>query len=163
MWTCQSYFLKNPPLSPASLFRGLAITYRANLRGLWSFLVAQTVKNVPTMQDTWVQSLGWQDPLEKNSYPQCSCLENSMDRGAWWAAVQRVAESGTRLSHQDFTSGMLVLSESWESGKPVVWFHFCTSLVPISPPFLLCLISVSPKESHVLDGNTVHQKAPGTC
>ena len=28
---------------------------------------------------------------------QCSCLENPMDRGAWWAAVQRVAKSRTRL------------------------------------------------------------------
>ena len=29
---------------------------------------------------------------------QCSCLENPMDRGAWWATVHRVAESQTRLS-----------------------------------------------------------------
>ena len=37
----------------------------------------------------WVWSLGWEDPLEKgNNYPlQYSCLENSMDRGAWWAIV----------------------------------------------------------------------------
>ena len=28
---------------------------------------------------------------------QCSCLENSMDRGAWWAEVHRVAKSQTRL------------------------------------------------------------------
>ena len=28
-------------------------------------LVAQTVKNTPAMQETWVQSLGWEDPLEK--------------------------------------------------------------------------------------------------
>ena len=30
-----------------------------------SFLVVQTVKNLSTMQETWVQSLGWEDPLEK--------------------------------------------------------------------------------------------------
>ena len=30
-----------------------------------AFLVAQTVKNLPSMQKTWVQSLGWEDPLEK--------------------------------------------------------------------------------------------------
>ena len=36
---------------------------------------------------------------EGNGYPlQCSCLENSMDRGAWWATVHRVAESRTQLS-----------------------------------------------------------------
>ena len=43
------------------------------------------VKNLPAMQETQVQSLGWKDPLEKgNSNPlQHSCLENSMDRGAY--------------------------------------------------------------------------------
>ena len=31
----------------------------------WASLVAQLVKNPPAMQDTWVRSLGWKDPLEK--------------------------------------------------------------------------------------------------
>ena len=30
-----------------------------------AFLVAQLVKNLPAMQEIWVQSLGWEDPLEK--------------------------------------------------------------------------------------------------
>jgi len=43
---------------------------------------AQTVKNLPEVQDTWIQSLG-QDPGEGNGNPlQYSCLKNSMDRGA---------------------------------------------------------------------------------
>ena len=99
-------------------------------------LVAQAVKHLSTMQETWVQSLGQEDHLEKemaihsstiawkipwteepgrlqsmgpqrvghnwatslsisynifgegNGNPlQCSCLENPLDRGAWWAAV----------------------------------------------------------------------------
>ena len=33
--------------------------------GLWTFLVAQMVKNLPAMQETQVWSLGWEDPLEK--------------------------------------------------------------------------------------------------
>ena len=44
--------------------------------------MAQLVKNPPAMQETWVQSLGWENPLEKvkKGYPlQHSCLENSMD------------------------------------------------------------------------------------
>ena len=68
----------------------------------WASLVAQMVKNPPAMQETWVQSLGWEDsfPGEGNGYPlQYSCLENSMDRGAWWATVHGVAKSQTRLSH----------------------------------------------------------------
>ena len=45
-------------------------------------LVAQLVKNPPTMWETWVRSLGWEDPPWKRAY---SCLENPVDRGAWWA------------------------------------------------------------------------------
>ena len=44
-------------------------------------LVAQVVKNLAAMQETWVQSLGQEDPLEKGTgYPlQYSGLENSID------------------------------------------------------------------------------------
>ena len=41
--------------------------------------VAQLVKNPPAMWETWVQSLDWEDPLEKEHPLQCSDLENSMD------------------------------------------------------------------------------------
>ena len=38
-------------------------------------------------------------PGEGNGYPlQCSCMENYMDRGAWWVTVDGVAKSQTRLS-----------------------------------------------------------------
>ena len=49
------------------------------------------------MQETMVQSLGWEDPLEKGmTYPfQYSCLENSMDRRDWRATVHGVANSQT--------------------------------------------------------------------
>ena len=60
------------------------------------------VKNLPAMQEIQVQSLGWEDPLEKGmaGYPlQYSCLENSMDRGAWRATVHGVTKSQTRLSN----------------------------------------------------------------
>jgi len=36
--------------------------------------VAQTVKNPPAMWDSWVQSLGWEDPLEKKMATRCSIL-----------------------------------------------------------------------------------------
>ena len=59
--------------------------------------MAQMVKNPLAMQETWVQSLGWEDSLEKgDSYPlQYSCLENPTDRGAWQATVHGVAKSRT--------------------------------------------------------------------
>ena len=61
------------------------------------------------MLETWVQSLGREDPLEKEmAIPlQYSCLENAMDRGAWWATVHGVAKSRTRLS--DLTLSFLYL------------------------------------------------------
>ena len=60
-------------------------------------LVAQTVKNVPAMLETWVHSLGWEDPLEKGMAIHCSILawRIPMDRGVWGAAVHGVAKSWT--------------------------------------------------------------------
>ena len=51
------------------------------------------------MQETWVRSLGQEDPLEKEMATplQYSCLENSIDRGAWQATVHGVEKSQTRL------------------------------------------------------------------
>ena len=49
------------------------------LQNSWAFLVAQLEKNPPAMWETWVQSLGWEDPLEKGYPFQYSGLENSLD------------------------------------------------------------------------------------
>ena len=65
--------------------------------------MAQVVKNLLAMWETQVQSLGQEDPLEKEMALQYSCLENSMDGGAWWATVHGDAESQTRLSDFTFT------------------------------------------------------------
>ena len=61
----------------------------------WASLVAQMVKNLPAMWETWVRSLGWEDPLEKGTATQFSILawKILMDRGAWWATVHGVAKS----------------------------------------------------------------------
>ena len=62
-------------------------------------LIAQLVKNPPAMRETWVWSLGWEDPLEKGKgYPlQYSGLENSTD----WI-VHGVTKSRTQLSNFHF-------------------------------------------------------------
>ena len=54
-------------------------------------LVAQTVKRLPAMQETWVRSLGWEDRLEKEMATHSSTLawKNPMDEGAWWATVHQ--------------------------------------------------------------------------
>ena len=43
----------------------LQLKFRIQLKAQGTSLVAQTVKNLPTMLETWVQSLGWEDSLEK--------------------------------------------------------------------------------------------------
>ena len=67
---------------------------------VWASLVAQMVKNLPTLQETGVRSLGQEDSLEKGMATHSSILflQNSMDRGAWWATVHGVTKSWTRLS-----------------------------------------------------------------
>ena len=52
----------------------------------WVSLVAQMVKNLPSMWETWDQSLGWEDPLEDGMATHSSVLawRIPMDRRAWW-------------------------------------------------------------------------------
>ena len=68
----------------------------------WASLVVQMVKNQPAMWETWVRSLGWEDPLEEGMATNSSVLawRIPMDRGAWQAAVHDVAKSWTQLSTQ---------------------------------------------------------------
>ena len=60
-------------------------------------LIAQLVKNLPAMQETQVQFLGWEDPLKEGRATHSSVLtwRISMDRGAWWATVHGVTKSQT--------------------------------------------------------------------
>ena len=59
-------------------------------------LVAQTVKNLPEMQKSWVWSLGGKDSLEQGMATRLSTLAwNPMVRGAWRATVHGVSESQT--------------------------------------------------------------------
>ena len=60
--------------------------------------MAQTVKSPPAMQETWVQSLGWEDPLEAGIATHSSILWRiPMERGAWWVTLHGVTESQARL------------------------------------------------------------------
>ena len=64
-------------------------------------LVAQTVKSLPAVQETWVQSLGWEDPLEKEMATHSSILAWRIPwTVAWWATARVVEKSWTQLSDQ---------------------------------------------------------------
>ena len=102
------------------------------LKYSWAFLMAQLVKNWPTgdLSSIPVEDLlekrtavfwpgefhGLYSPGEGNGNPlQCSCLENPMDRGAWWAAVHGVTKSRTRLSNFTFSFHFHALESCKES------------------------------------------------
>ena len=63
--------------------------------------VAQLVKNLSAMQETWVQSLGWEDPLKEGiaTHPSILAWRIPTDRGAWQVTVHGVAKSWTQLSN----------------------------------------------------------------
>ena len=88
--------------------------------------MAQLVKNSPAnagdTRDTSLIPGSERSPGEGNGNAlQYSCLENSMDRGAWWAIVHGVAKSQTQLSVCTHT-------------PPPPHTHSCFSQIP----FLLC-------------------------
>ena len=45
-----------------------------NIKKKWASLMAQMIKNLPAIQETWLQSLGWEDPLEKGMTTHSSIL-----------------------------------------------------------------------------------------
>ena len=64
---------ETPGLIPGSgKSAGEGIGY--SLQYSWASPVAQLVKNLPAMQETWIQSLGWEDPLEKGKATHSSIL-----------------------------------------------------------------------------------------
>ena len=67
--------------------------------GLWASQVALVIKGPPAYTgdirfDPWVGKIPWRK--ERQTIP-VSCLENPMDRGAWWATIRRVTKSWMRL------------------------------------------------------------------
>ena len=60
----------------------------------------KTVKNLLAVQETWVPSLDWEDPLEEGMATHSSILawKIPMDRGAWQATALGVSKSQTQLS-----------------------------------------------------------------
>ena len=56
----------------------------------WASLVAQLVKNPPEMWETWVQSLGWEDPLEKGKATHSTILVWGIPRTVQSMESQRV-------------------------------------------------------------------------
>ena len=88
------------PSSIPGLGRSPREGIRYPLQYSWASLVAQLVKNLTAMWETWVRSLGWEDLLEEGMATHYSipAWRISMDRGAWWATVHGVARVGHDLA-----------------------------------------------------------------
>ena len=88
------------------------------------------------MQETWVPSLGQEDPLgEENGNPlQHSCLGNPMDRGAWWATVPGVTKGSDMTMTKTTTNNSLK-----------IWLFYVRYIMPLKKVHLLKIKSVSYK------------------
>ena len=112
------------------------------------------------MQETWVRSLGWEDPLEKwmTTPLQYSCLENSMDKGAWWATVHEITESNMTEP----------LASSWWGNRGHDWkinpvgpcINFQTLSLLLSPGFMGCVDTASRKPGLTQPALTRFSKSP---
>ena len=76
------------------------------------------------MQETWVQNLGWKNPLQEAMATLYSCLENHMDRGAWqatalWGHIE--LDTNERLNNTISKTGTLVPLDSLSS--PISKYH----------------------------------------
>ena len=109
--------------------------------------MAQMVKHLPCHAGNPGSIPGWgRPPGEGTSYPlQYSCLENSIDRGAWRAVVHGVTKSQTQLSDENFHTlcsifEVLLRGGLWQHSLP---FHGCIIIPPCGwTTFSLSVIDV---------------------
>ena len=64
---------------------------------IWTSLVAQRLMRVPAMQETWVQSLGWEDPLDKEMATHSSILAWEIP---WTEEPGKLLSMGRRVRHE---------------------------------------------------------------
>ena len=74
-------------------------TYHRGIQGRWASLVAQLVKNLPAMQETWIWSLGWEDPLERGKVTHSSILAWRIPWPIESMGLQRVRHNWATFTH----------------------------------------------------------------
>ena len=88
-------------LNWSTISREIAGPYRMNVISTqiyWASLVAQRVKNLPAIQETWVRSLGQEDPLEKGMTTHCSILTQ---RIPWTEEPGELLSGGSQRVRRD--------------------------------------------------------------
>ena len=88
----------------------------------WASLVAQMVKNLPAKWETWVQSLGWQDPLEKGTATHSSILAWRLP---WTEELGRLQSMGSqRVRHNWATFTFIIrFQNEWEGNDKLLTPH----------------------------------------
>ena len=86
-YACCCLFCHSP--HPVGLY------FRSLLLSFWASLVAQLVKKLPAVWETWVRSLSWDDPLEKGKANHSSILAwrnlKESDATEWLSLIERIA------------------------------------------------------------------------
>ena len=103
-----------------------------------AFLVAQLVKNLPATQETWVWSLGWEDPLEKEMATHSSILawripwtEDSGGLSSPWVRKSRLSDETTNIT----ATTLNIFLSSWKYYRDL---HRKCSVIPLE---FCCLLS----------------------
>ena len=94
-------------------------------------LVAQMIKNLPARRETWVQSLGWEDPLKEGMATHSSVLawRIPIETGAWQPTAHMFSKSRTQLSD---------LKDGWVQMCEALWMEMDT-IAHGSPVWGKCL------------------------
>ena len=90
------------------------------LKVLWAPLIAQMIKSLPAMQETWVQSLDQQDPLEEEMATLSSILAW---RIPWTEEPGGLQSMGSqRVGHDGVTNTLFTTSATWEAQRLQIHF-----------------------------------------
>ena len=103
----------------------LASSKFISLLQLLAFLVAQLVKNLTAIQETWVRSLGWEDPLEKETATQSSILAWRIPQTVQSVGSQRVRHKRETSTFFTFTPtlSLFISFNELNSGPAKRWVH----------------------------------------
>ena len=89
---------------------------------LWASLVTEMVKNLPAMQETWVQSLDWEDPLEKGTAAHSSVLAFKIP---WTERPGRLQFMGSQRVRHDWSDLAQIGVLRWEKKAFGSWKETC--------------------------------------
>ena len=110
----QRFWLKSGRTGPQTTVTNRDLSYC--LCVFWASLVAQLRKNLPAIQETWVQSLGWEHPLERGTATHSSIL-------AWRIPWTVESMRSQRVGH-DWATFTLCVLKRWKGLHYEITWHF---------------------------------------